>query len=207
MLFVRKLGHLVLGFFNSQTLVDSSIEVTLQNVDTRGGFGNKLLNIYYHSAEMNITLTEAQWNLAYVGSLVGTTTTKFYEVKTTVGAKQGFPATGETGLIYVDLEKGTAWKWEVSAYVSTPWVETIKSDMIPKIVHLTLTAKLAGENGSKTGIIGSVEIDVPKAALDGNFTISMTADGVSNTPLKARALETIVDNKGVYATIKETLFP
>ena len=155
--------------FESKTLVDSSIEVTLQNVDTRGGFGNKLLNIYYHSAEMNITLTDAQWNLDYIKAIVGSEET----------------LTDGEGTI------------------------TIKSDMVPSIVGLQLTAKLAGDTGTKTGIIGEVVIDVPKAALDGNFTISMTADGVSNTPLKARALESSKtvgdDTVYYYATIKEEL--
>ena len=44
--------------FTSKTLLDSSIEVTLGNTEVRGGRGNQLLYMYYHSNKMNITLNE-----------------------------------------------------------------------------------------------------------------------------------------------------
>lgn len=57
--------------FTAKTLLDSSIEVSLGNAPVRGGIGNQLQYIYYHTGEMKFTLTDAQWNLALLGASVG----------------------------------------------------------------------------------------------------------------------------------------
>jgi hypothetical protein len=59
--------------FTAKTLLDSSIEVSLGSAPVRGGRGNQLQYIYYHTAEMKFNLTEAQWNLELLGATVGTT--------------------------------------------------------------------------------------------------------------------------------------
>lgn len=57
--------------FVSKTLLDSSIEVSLGSAPVRGGRGNQLQYIYYHTGEMKFTLTDTQWNLAFLGATVG----------------------------------------------------------------------------------------------------------------------------------------
>lgn len=57
--------------FKSQTLVDSSIEATIQNEDARAGKGNSLQFVYYHSSELNVTLTEQQFNMKMLAPSVG----------------------------------------------------------------------------------------------------------------------------------------
>jgi len=59
------------ALFTAKTLTDSSIDTTISNSDTRGGFGNQLLNVYYHSAEMTINFTDAKFNMLAVKALVG----------------------------------------------------------------------------------------------------------------------------------------
>jgi len=59
------------ALFTAKTLTDSSIDTTISNSDTRGGFGNQLLNVYYHSAEMTINFTDAKFNLLAIKALVG----------------------------------------------------------------------------------------------------------------------------------------
>jgi hypothetical protein len=49
--------------FTGKTLLDSSIETSLGSAPVRGGRGNQLQYIYYHTGEMKIALTETQWNL------------------------------------------------------------------------------------------------------------------------------------------------
>ena len=65
--------------FTSKTLLDSSIEVTLGSTPVRGGRGNQLQYTYYHTGELNLTLTGTQWNLALLGSTVGDTQTALYD--------------------------------------------------------------------------------------------------------------------------------
>jgi hypothetical protein len=58
-----------------KTLLDSSIETTLGSTDVRGGYGNPLLYKYYHTSAMNITISDAQWNLAFLAETVGSSIT------------------------------------------------------------------------------------------------------------------------------------
>lgn len=57
--------------FQSKTLVDTSIEATISNEDARAGKGNPLQFVYYHSSELNVTLTEQQFNMAMLAPSVG----------------------------------------------------------------------------------------------------------------------------------------
>lgn len=57
--------------FKSQTLIDSSIEATVQNEDARAGKGNMLQFIYYHSSEFNVKMTEQQFDLAKLAPSIG----------------------------------------------------------------------------------------------------------------------------------------
>lgn len=57
--------------FVGKTLLDSSIEVSLGSAPVRGGKGNQLQYIYYHTGEMKFTLTDVQWNLGMLGATVG----------------------------------------------------------------------------------------------------------------------------------------
>ena len=57
--------------FTSKTLIDSSLEVTVGSSEVRGGRGNQLLYMYYHTGAMNISLNDTQWNLAFLGQTVG----------------------------------------------------------------------------------------------------------------------------------------
>jgi hypothetical protein len=57
--------------FSGKTLLDSSIEVSLGSAPVRGGRGNQLQYIYYHTGEMKFTITDTQWNLFMLGATVG----------------------------------------------------------------------------------------------------------------------------------------
>ena len=57
--------------FEGKTELDSSIETTLSNTDVRAGQGNQLKYIFYHSAELNATITDAQFSLDYIALNVG----------------------------------------------------------------------------------------------------------------------------------------
>jgi hypothetical protein len=54
-----------------KTLLDSSIETTLGKTDVRAGRGNQLQYVYYHTGEMNVTISDAQWNLGFLSLTVG----------------------------------------------------------------------------------------------------------------------------------------
>jgi len=150
------------AIFSAKTLTDSSFETTVSSQDTRGGFGNALLNVFYHSAEMTVNFTDAKMNLMALKALVG---------------DSAFAESGASNNVI-----------------------TIAADFVPENLEVVFFAKLAGETaGGCTGVIGNLLIHIPIASLDGASSIAMTADGVANTPFKARALA----DDGFYAKIYE----
>jgi hypothetical protein len=76
--------------FVGKTLLDSSIETTLASSDVRAGRGNQLQYVYYHTAEMGITISDSQWNLDFLSKAVGSGITTginiFTEETITLGA-------------------------------------------------------------------------------------------------------------------------
>lgn len=57
--------------FTAKTLVDSGITVETSNTEIRGGQGNQLQAVYYHTGTFNITLTDTQFRLPYIALNTG----------------------------------------------------------------------------------------------------------------------------------------
>ena len=64
---------------------------------------------------------------------------------------------------------------------------TVEANIVPKNVRLVLEAQLnsADETSNR---IGLVQIEIPRAALSGGWSLSLTPDGVASTPIAARAM-------------------
>ena len=205
--------------FVGTTLMDSSIETTLSNTDVRAGQGNQLQYIYYHTAEMNITINEAQFSLPYLALNVGSSivtgakvwTTEDVTISAGTGTVQGTPLgiTGSTLYGWVTDKNGCV------RYYSNDTAArqiTVYADMLPSTIRLVMEAQLCSSD-STTNRIGTLQVEVPKASMTGAFTLSMTPDSVAQTPLTVRALSYTPTNKGgctadrpVYATITEILY-
>lgn len=66
--FAYKNGQLVL---TSKTELNTGIEVGTGNTEIRGGEGNQLLYIYYHTGTFAVTLEDTQWMLDYLAYNTG----------------------------------------------------------------------------------------------------------------------------------------
>lgn len=211
--------------FVGTTLMDSSIETTLSNTDVRAGQGNQLQYIYYHTAEMNITINEAQFSLPYLALNVGSSivtgakvwTTEDVTVTAGAGTVQGTPLgiTGSTLYGWVTDKEGniervtftgnsfsmsdTTYEGDVCVrYYSNDAAArqiTVYADMLPSTIRLVMEAQLCSSD-STTNRIGTLQVEVPKASMTGAFTLSMTPDSVAQTPLTVRALSYTPTNKG-----------
>lgn len=201
-----------------KTLLDSSIDVTLSNTDIRGGIGNQLQAVYFHTSNMEIKVSDTQFNLDFlamtVGQTVSTNTSVYTEETITLGALGtgtvlGTPLAVATATIYgwVTHVDGTVEK--VTFVGSTFATSTgtsgdivcvryyhansaarylnIEADILPKIVRLEMETLLISSQETSSRI-GIVQIIVPTAQLSGSFSLAMTSDGVSTTPLMLRAL-------------------
>lgn len=203
--------------FISKTLLDSSVEATLGSSPVRGGRGNQLQYTYYHTGELNLNLTDTQWNLAMLGATVGDKEGPLYNYY----REETISVTGSSGTVsYTPLafEGTTVYGWATSPSGKTEKVTftgknftlansetgdwcvryytenttaghgiTISSNMVPKVVKVVMETQLNSSDVT-TNKIGIAQIIVPRLQLSGAFTISMTADGVANTPLTGTAL-------------------
>lgn len=201
-----------------KTLLDSSIDVTLSNTDIRGGRSNQLLAVYFHTSNMEIKVSDTQFNLDFlamtVGQDVATNTNVYTEETITLGALGtgtvlGTPLAVATATIYgwVTHVDGTVEK--VTFVGSTFATSTgtsgdivcvryyhantaarylnIEADILPKIVRVEMETLLISSQETSARI-GIVQIIIPTAQLSGSFSLAMTSDGVSTTPLMLRAL-------------------
>jgi hypothetical protein len=201
--------------FTGKTLLDSSIEVSLGSSPVRGGVGNKLQYIYYHTGEMTFNLTDTQWNLQMLGETVGSDYelgNYYAEEEVAVsggsGTVSGTPIAYDGTTIYGWAEDSSGVVRRVTFTGSTFTTEgddgdycvryykqnltegqqiTIKANMIPSVVKLVMETQLNSADVT-TNKIGMVQIIAPNVILSGGFTISMTADGIANTPLTGTAL-------------------
>lgn len=86
---------------------------------------------------------------------------------------------------------------------------TIPANYVPSRVHLFVSVKLSGNNTGE-GYIGEETIEIPVFQLSGSQTLSMTADGVSNTSLSGKAIayqdSGVCESSGHYAKITETIY-
>lgn len=204
--------------FSAKTLLDSSIDVKLASSEVRGGRGNQLLFVYYHSNAMTIQLNDTQWNLGFLGTTVGAdvvTGNNIYTEETiTLGAGGsgtvlGTPLAIQGANLYgwVTQVDGTIERvtFTGSSFASSTGTSgdsvcvryyalnsASRSITIPAnaIPKICRLVMEASLNSSdeSTNKIGIVQFIVYKAQLSGSFTLSLKSDGVSQTPLSAMAL-------------------
>lgn len=202
----------------SKTMLNTGFEVSTSNTEIRGGQGNQLLYVYYHTGALNITLEDTQWQLPWLMLNTGAALSvggNFWEQETIVGGSATITPTktpvaidGDTAYAFVEHEgamyacpyaDGTV---DISSvglqegdracmgyFVSDMSGQTIT---IPaNIIPDTVHLFITGKLASDTagaGLVGDVVIEVPLAQLTGAQSISMTADGYSTTPVSAMAL-------------------
>ena len=212
--------------FVGKTLLDSSIETTLSNTDVRAGKGNQLQYIYYHTAEMNITINEAQFSLAFLAlntcSSIETGGNVWTEESVTVtkgvgSVTKGTPLALQTQTIYGWVTKedetvervkfnGVQFTLADTNYNGTVCVRYYTNDSAARKVTVyadmlpsVIRLVMVGtlaSSDSTTNQIGTVQIEVPRASMTGAFTLSMTPDSVAQTPLSVRALASTVNAGG-----------
>lgn len=182
------------------------IEISMSSNDTRGGAGNALIFRSYSDRTVGVTLTVQEWNLDYVAASVGSpieyglSELFIIEEQFDVDAS-GFITLEEpaTGPISIKLPNGSRIgasasvtnTVDLSAYdvegecvsVTYPFSANAKSVLItsdksPYIGRLVLQGTISD---SLVGIVGTVSVDIPSFAFDGNMTINMNADGTTST--------------------------
>lgn len=204
--------------FTAKTLMDSGITVETSNTEIRGGQGNPLQAVYYHSGAFNITLTDTQFKLPYIALNTGASITAGGDIWTqetvTLVGTQGTLVGNPTKIEGQALSVWTEYNDNYYTLPVTGKTFSTAGTAIPENSTLCIMY-MSTQNSAQTitipaniipdrirlyitatlygdvsgkGAIGKVQIEVPVAQLSGSQEISMTADGYSNTPLSAMAL-------------------
>ncbi|MCK5343290.1 MAG: hypothetical protein KAR20_07790, partial [Candidatus Heimdallarchaeota archaeon] len=96
---------------SAKALVDSTFEITTSNTDIRGGKGNPLQLVYFHSPEANITLTDTEFNLAFLAETVGSSLATGANVYTEENVTLGSGGTGTVTETPLAIEGTALYGW------------------------------------------------------------------------------------------------
>lgn len=209
--------------------IDSAFTMSANATEVRGGINNQLLFTYIHDKKVDVKITDASFNMDILSLNAGTNvlnssvTALKTECVTFSSSGSATLANTPTGTKGVNVFLGDpATIQNVTPVGSTITVSggnnlsgtaiyeyAVTADQLaieavtpPSIVDLTLTTQ---ERDSTTkGVVNLVQIHIPNFQILGNYTLSMTADGVSNQPLEGTALVTKSTNctlNDYYATV------
>ena len=212
------------------TNLNTSFEVSMQEQNVNAGKGNQLVYSFKYGRELNANLEAADWKLEFIACQVGTKIAEglanVYKIGecVTLNAGLGTLASTPIGDVAVELSNGNiitvspvSNTIDLSKYgidegsVSVTYrysrvakILDIDGDSTPYVGRLVMNAE---KHNNKLGKVGKVQIVIPSYQLSGNFTVNLTADGVSSTSLEGKALavdgETCSDGSAVYAHIYE----
>lgn len=86
-------GNTLIGV--ASTLTDSTLDFSITAEEIRAGAGNALYGKYFHDSNLNVTLTDAMFNMEYVAASLGTTLRQgglsFKEEESTVATAKQIP--------------------------------------------------------------------------------------------------------------------
>ncbi|HEY5588899.1 MAG TPA: hypothetical protein VIK86_08090 [Candidatus Paceibacterota bacterium] len=191
-----------------KTEIDSTIAQKVTSADIQGGYGNQVLYTYQHSKMLDITISDAKFEEGFLAINSGTLITNGAknifkrEFITLNGSGIGTITTAPVGNVYLQSTTGViatvvpstmsvtyvgfANQTVEAVYKYSVSVDTIdlNASLFTKTYELTLIAKMFDKNGQSA----EVHIVIPQFKPDGNFTITLKADGYSTTPMAGKAI-------------------
>ena len=125
----------------AQTLTDSTFDFTITGEEIRGGQGNALWGKFFHDSNLNVTLTDAMFNLEYIAASLGV---NIEEGGLSVAEEEAPPAS-VGGTITVS-NTPVAFDGSVIAWYKKPSEDTWKVTSSGQITGNTITIAGAQEN-------------------------------------------------------------
>ena len=209
-----------------------AIAISMAAQDTRAGAGNALIFRSYSDRNVQVTLNVQNWSLEYIAASVGSKIELGLRELFVIEEPINVDASGigtlvipAVGSISVRLPNGSRATLMVAAdnkidlsgfdvksdcvYVTYAYNVTAKSvtitaDKSPYIGKLIMHGVISD---SLAGKVGTLEVEIPSFALDGNINITMNADGsTSSTEMVGIALATsgaACKDDMIYGYVKE----
>jgi len=197
---------------HGRTNTTTSLTQTMSSVEARGGIGNQLLYSYAtdRAVEFSIEMpTFNTWILALQsGTTVGTDNYSCVatdcEVLSSGSAQLDHTPTGDVTFFFEDngasvlvtpsgsnitVAGGLDRKgYAIYDYLASADQITVEGNTQPSTVELVMTAPVYDQD--HTTVVQYFQIVVPQFKLDGNYSLSMTANDVSKQTLNGKALLT-----------------
>ncbi len=191
--------------------IDSALTMSTQQTEVRGGKDNPLLFTYIHDRKLDVKITQATFDTNILALNAGTSVLNgaVTAVKTDCielsSSASGVLAETPLGDVSVFLPNDTIQKVTptgsnitvsggASLKVTAVYEYTVTADQItiettkpPSVVDLTLVAEQRDNTGA---VINYLQINIPRFQVNGNYTLSLAANGVSNQALEGSALAT-----------------
>ena len=207
--------------------IDSAFSMTAESTPVKGGIGNATLFTYIHDKVVDVKITDATMNMDIISLNAGTnvvngsitalatdcvtfsasgsatlTNTPTGNVTVFIGDPATLQTVTHVGSV-ITVSGGANLRGDcIYEYTTTADRITVEALTPPQIVDLTLIAE---ERDSVTkNVVNYVHINIPNFQVSGNYTLAMTANGVSNQPLEGTAQLVKSANctdKDYYATV------
>lgn len=197
------------GIAYGKANISSSFELSMANTDVRGGINNALLYKYMHDRDLMVNIEQAIFAKTYLGLNVGSSVlnstvnvvnTECIQLtgdagvltETPIGTVTVFKADGTVAYVTpvgknITVPSGGATiVTAVYSYSDTVDRVSISTTKPPSVVTIILTAEVRNSAGT---LVELLQIEVPRVQIDGNYTLSLSADGVSTESLKGNALK------------------
>jgi|GEM_PF-2480672 len=196
------------GTFNLET----ALTVTTEEAVVRGGIGNPILFVYKHSRKVDAKITDTTFSPTILSLNAGTTifngsvtalATDCKTLSASGSATLDHTPTSDTVEVYFEADgtiqsvvptgdtitvSGGA-NLKVTAfydYTTTADRVRIETNTPPSVIDLLLIAEVRDDTGTLTN---NLNIHIPRFQVSGNYTLGMTANGVSTQALEGTALE------------------
>jgi len=191
--------------------MNSSITLSMQKTEVRGGINNPLLYTYFHDRNAEFKIEQVVFGKELLALNLGSTITN--SSYTVVGNEDIVLSSGSGTLSHTALANCSVVMPNGAITTVTPtsgseiyvsggggqkvsavYTYTATADQVvatsttpPDVVDLTLIAEVRDETGI---IVEYLQVNVPRYQVSGNYTLSLAANGVSNESLDGVALVT-----------------
>jgi hypothetical protein len=196
------------ALFYGKANLNSAFTLSMQSTDVRGGINNALLYKFMHDRDLAISIEAATFGKDILALNVGSSVvngavnvwkSECIQLSTNAGTLTETPVgnvevqkadgswatvTPSSTTITVSGGGNTA-VWAHYRYSDTVDRITVGTTVPPSVVTLILTAEVRTQAG---GLVELLQIEVPYVQVDGNYELSLTADGVSTEKITGNAL-------------------
>lgn len=189
--------------------IDSALTISTQATEVRGGINNPLLFTYIHDRKVDVKITQATFDTNILALNAGTSVLN--GAVSVVGTDclvlsasgSGTLTNSPLGSVEVFLSNGTVQTvtpvgsvitvsggandrvTAIYDYTATADQITIETTKPPSVVDLTLKAEVRDDTNT---IVNYLQISIPRFQINGNYTLSLAANGVSNQALEGTSL-------------------